>query len=83
MNDRALVFDMDGVLIDSEPLWRRAEVACFGEVGLELDERDCLPTTGLRIDEACADWFERALARLRTQHEDAGDAHASAQEVTP
>ena len=60
MTDRALVFDMDGVLIDSEPLWRRAEVACFGEVGLALEERDCRETMGLRIDEACAYWFERA-----------------------
>ena len=69
MAERALVFDMDGVLIDSEPLWRRAEVACFAEVGLALEERDCLQTTGLRIDEACAYWFERAPWRGPTIHE--------------
>jgi sugar-phosphatase len=58
--ERALVFDMDGVLIDSEPLWRRAEIDVFGEVGLVLEEADCFQTQGLRIDEAVAFWYERA-----------------------
>jgi len=54
---RAVVFDMDGVLVDSEPLWRRAEVACFGRYGLALEESDCLQTMGLRIDEAVEYWI--------------------------
>jgi len=58
--DRAMIFDMDGVLIDSEPLSRRAEIAIFPEVGLEPVEADCYQTQGLRIDEAVAFWFERA-----------------------
>ena len=58
--ERALVFDMDGVLIDSEPLWRRAEMQTFREVGLVLEEADCFQTQGLRIDEAVAFWYERA-----------------------
>ena len=58
--ERALVFDMDGVLIDSEPLWRRAEVEIFSEVGLALEESDCYQTQGLRIDEAVAFWYERS-----------------------
>ena len=58
--ERALIFDMDGVLIDSEPLWRRAEVETFAEVGLALEESDCFQTQGLRIDEAVAFWYERA-----------------------
>jgi len=56
---RALVFDMDGVLIDSEPLWRRAEIAIFATVGLELSEEDCYQTQGLRMDEAARYWFDR------------------------
>lgn len=56
---RALVFDMDGVLIDSEPLWRRAEIEIFGDVGVRLSEADCIQTQGLRIDEVAAFWFER------------------------
>ncbi len=56
---RALIFDMDGVLIDSEPLWHEAEIAVFGEAGLELTPEDCLQTTGLRVDEVVAYWCER------------------------
>lgn len=51
---------MDGVLIDSEPLWRRAEIETFATVGLELADEDCLETTGLRIDEAVGYWFARS-----------------------
>jgi len=46
-----ILFDMDGVLIDSEPFWRKAEIEIFARVGLHLSEEDCHQTTGLRIDE--------------------------------
>lgn len=55
-----MIFDMDGVLIDSEPLWRRAQMKCFAAVGLTLTEEDCLQTVGSRIDEVANYWFERA-----------------------
>jgi len=47
----AFIFDMDGLLLDSEPLWRRAQIEAFGAHGLVLDEAACATTTGLRIDE--------------------------------
>ncbi len=56
---RAAIFDMDGLLIDSEPLWRRAERAVFAAVGLELTDDDCRQTTGLRSDEVVSYWFDR------------------------
>jgi HAD superfamily hydrolase (TIGR01509 family) len=34
----ALIFDMDGVLVDSEPLHKRAKEIAFGEVGVVLPE---------------------------------------------
>jgi mannitol-1-/sugar-/sorbitol-6-/2-deoxyglucose-6-phosphatase len=51
---RAAIFDLDGLLVDSEPLWRRAEIERFAEVGLHLDDAACAETTGLRIDEVVA-----------------------------
>lgn len=48
---RAILFDMDGLLIDSEPLWHEAEVYGFGLAGLRLTPEQCLETTGLRVDE--------------------------------
>lgn len=47
----AVVFDMDGVLIDSEPLWRKAQIAVFGKRGIVVTEDDCKRLTGLRTDE--------------------------------
>lgn len=53
------IFDLDGLLIDSEPLWRRAEVEVFGALGVPLSEEMCRQTTGLRIDEVVAYWRRR------------------------
>jgi HAD superfamily hydrolase (TIGR01509 family) len=54
---RAVIFDMDGVLVDSEPLWRLAERQIFAEVGLELTDADCESTMGMRSDEVIEHWF--------------------------
>ena len=57
---KAAIFDMDGILIDSEPLWRQAEMRVFATVGLELSEAECERTMGLRSDEVIRYWYERA-----------------------
>ena len=56
---KAAIFDMDGLIIDSEPLWRLAERESFARVGLELSDDDCRRTTGLRSDEVIGYWFAR------------------------
>lgn len=55
----AVIFDMDGVLIDSEPLWQKAEIDLFGEIGVSLTPDLCATTMGLRIDEVVAHWRSR------------------------
>ena len=42
-NIRAVIFDMDGVLVDSEPLINAAAVAMFREKGLVVQPDDFLP----------------------------------------
>lgn len=55
----AVIFDMDGLLIDSEPLWQQAEIAIFKEVNITLDSSLCLQTKGLRIDEVVEYWYSK------------------------
>jgi mannitol-1-/sugar-/sorbitol-6-/2-deoxyglucose-6-phosphatase len=56
---KAVIFDMDGVLIESEHLWRRAMIMGFKEYGMELSEDDCRKTMGLRIGEVIDQWLVR------------------------
>ncbi|WP_343464217.1 hexitol phosphatase HxpB [Pantoea sp.] len=55
----AAIFDMDGLLIDSEPLWDRAELATLASVGVDVSRRHELPDTlGLRIDQTVQLWYD-------------------------
>jgi sugar-phosphatase len=56
-NFEAVIFDMDGVLIDSEPLWKIAMEAVFKEVGCPLTKKDFQKTVGLRLDEVISYWY--------------------------
>ncbi len=56
---QAVIFDMDGVLIDSEPFWHQAEQTVFGQLGLTLTQAMCEETTGLRTDAVVAYWYDR------------------------
>lgn len=53
---QAVIFDMDGVLLDSEPFWQESLIVTFAEVGLQLTHEMCLTTMGWRIDEVVAYW---------------------------
>ncbi len=55
---KAVIFDMDGVLIDSEPLWRMAMIKGFKDIGIPFAEDDCRKTTGLRFIEVVEFWFD-------------------------
>ena len=52
----AVIFDMDGLLINSEPLWRKAEISVFRKLGIDFTDAMCLKTVGYRIDEVVAYW---------------------------
>jgi len=56
---RAAIYDMDGLLLDSEPYWVQAELEVLGEVGVPLTEALARETTGMRLDEAVAHWYRR------------------------
>src|SRR5579864_1240036 len=54
---RACIFDMDGVLIDTEPVWRRVEREVFSRVGVELSDEQLRETWGKRIEEVVDHWY--------------------------
>ena len=55
----AVIFDMDGLIIDSEPLWRKAEIEAFKEIGFHFTEQMCIQTMGMRIDEVVKYWWNK------------------------
>ena len=52
-----VIFDMDGLLIDSEPLWNEAAIEVFKSFGAPLTHNLCNTTTGLRTREFIQWWF--------------------------
>lgn len=59
MTISAVIFDMDGVLIDSEIFWQESEIEAFERVGLSITHEMCMQTMGMRIDQVVEYWFER------------------------
>src|SRR5689334_11233801 len=53
------IFDMDGLLIDSEPLWNEAAAEVFKMYGVSLSEEQYHSTTGLRTKEFVQWWFQK------------------------
>ncbi len=66
---RAVIFDMDGILIDSEPLWKIAEKRAFAKVGLIMTTEMCNLTMGYRINEVTDYWYDRKPWQGKTKDE--------------
>lgn len=57
MEIKAVIFDMDGLLIDSEPLWQEAGSEALSPFGIRLSDEQYHSSTGLRTPEWVAHWF--------------------------
>jgi sugar-phosphatase len=53
-----LLFDMDGLLVDSEPWWKVAEKKVFSGYGLNLDDDLLRQVMGFRLNEVVAHWYQ-------------------------
>ena len=53
---------MDGLLIDTEPVWRAAQSDVFAGFGVALSEGDLLDSTGQPIEELIPVWRRRPVA---------------------
>lgn len=56
---KAVIYDMDGLIIDSEPLWKIAEIESFQEIGFDFTVEMCALTTGMRIDQVVNYWWKQ------------------------
>lgn len=53
------IFDMDGLLVDSEPLWHQAEVEILGGLGVPIAAADVRHTKGMFVREVAGFWYGR------------------------
>jgi mannitol-1-/sugar-/sorbitol-6-/2-deoxyglucose-6-phosphatase len=59
VSPKAVIFDMDGVIIDSEPIWRQAEKEAFKIQSIILTDDMCRSTAGLRLMQVIEHWQKR------------------------
>ncbi len=60
MKNKAIIFDMDGVIINSELLWDTAMTEVMQRTGIVFGKGDAAKTRGLRTDEAVQYWYDIA-----------------------
>ncbi|OCQ22802.1 HAD family hydrolase [Pseudoalteromonas luteoviolacea] len=53
----AVIFDMDGTLIDSEPMWKEAEKEVFSGLGVNVTEQLAQQSASMTTIEASAFWY--------------------------
>lgn len=56
---KAVIFDMDGVIIDSEHFWQRAEFEVFSSLGVILDSELTNLTKTMTTTEVTKFWYEK------------------------
>ena len=56
---KAFIFDMDGVLVDSEGYWKQAEYEVFTSLGVEVTDEQADLTKSMTPLEVTQFWYER------------------------
>ena len=56
---KAVIFDMDGVIIDSEPFWQKAEFEVFSSLGVTLNTEFTNRTKTMTTVEVTKFWYEK------------------------
>ena len=73
MKPEAIIFDMDGLLVHTEPFWVQAQIDILSNLGATISEQTCAKTKGLRIDEVVAEyhqqtqWKQYSIAEVAAQ----------------
>lgn len=56
---KAIIFDMDGVIIDTEKIWKQAEKEIFSALGVQVIKEYSKETESMTTTEATQYWFEK------------------------
>ena len=56
----AVVFDMDGLMIDSQPFWQTAQLEVLPQLGVPITRQDTIDTTGMRVDQIVRRSYEQS-----------------------
>lgn len=68
----AVLFDMDGTLVDSGPYWKQAEREAFATVGIDITDEMALISAAMSTADVTQHWYQhqpwqgRPLAELET-----------------
>ncbi|MBN1182100.1 MAG: hexitol phosphatase HxpB [Bacteroidales bacterium] len=66
---KAIIFDMDGVIIDTEQLWKRAEHKVFSAMGVNVSPELSELTESMTTAEVTEFWYERQPWKNKTLKE--------------
>lgn len=64
-----VIFDMDGLLVDSEPIWQKAGMDTLERLGVRITLQQYYSSTGLRTPEWVDYWFSHF--KIDSMHADA------------
>lgn len=56
---KAIIFDMDGLLVDSEPFWKQTHISVFKDYGITVTEEQLKLTTGRKTIEVMKYWLQK------------------------
>jgi len=65
----SVIFDMDGLLIDTEPYWQKTERELMAEYGININDEMQKATIGLRADEQINHWYKYQPWQGKTKEE--------------
>ncbi|TDO47935.1 HAD superfamily hydrolase (TIGR01509 family) [Kribbella sp. VKM Ac-2527] len=69
MTLRAVLWDMDGTLVDSEPVWARVQIDLMATLGAVWTTEDCVSLVGSDLSNALKVWMARIPAGRITPDE--------------
>jgi sugar-phosphatase len=78
---QGVIFDMDGTLVDSEPLWKEAELEVFNKSGLEISERKLIDARGLQTLDAVKFWLNNLKFKGMSPDQLASQINSRAEEL--